>query len=108
MIWDDIPSLAALRAFEYAARHRSFSAAERDFNMTHAAIGQHVRALENHISQSLMQRQGRGMSVTAEGRKLADALSDAFGLIGVAFNDLLDQSKTRPIRVALTPSLAAN
>jgi LysR family glycine cleavage system transcriptional activator len=108
MNWHDIPSLSALRAFESAARHRSFSAAARDLNVTHAAIGQHVRALEDHFSQSLMQRQGRGMSVTAEGRKLADALSDAFGLIGVASNDLLDQSKTRPIRVALTPSLATN
>lgn len=108
MKWNDIPSLMALRAFEAAARHGSFSAAARDLNVTHAAIGQHVRALEDHFSQSLMQRDGRGMSVTPAGQTLAHSLSEAFGLIASASNDLLDQSKTRAIRVAVTPSFAAN
>ncbi|MCF2871506.1 LysR family transcriptional regulator [Octadecabacter sp. G9-8] len=108
MNWNDIPSLAALRAFEAAARHGSFSAAARDLNVTHAAIAQHVRALEDHFGQSLMQRDGRGMSVTPEGRALSDSLSEAFGLIATASHDLLDQSQTRAIRVAVTPSLAAN
>jgi len=108
MNWHDIPSLAALRAFEAAARHGSFSAAARDLNVTHAAIGQHVRALEDHFGQSLMQREGRGMAVTPDGMRLADKLSEAFGIIATASHDLLDQSKTRAIRVAVTPSLAAN
>lgn len=108
MKWHDIPSLAALRAFETAARHGSFSAAARDLNVTHAAIGQHVRALENHFGQSLMQRVGRGMAVTPDGRLLADRLSDAFGMIASATHDLLDQSKSRAIRVALTPSFASD
>lgn len=108
MDWHEIPSLTALRAFEAAARHGSFSAAARDLNVTHAAIAQHVRALEDHFSQSLMQRDGRGMSVTPHGRLLADALSEAFGIVASASQELLDQSKTRAIRVALTPSLATN
>ena len=98
----------ALRAFETAARHGSFSAAARDLNVTHAAIGQHVRALEDHFGQSLMQRDGRGMSVTLEGRALADRLSDAFEIIASASHDLLDKTSTRAIRVAVTPSFAAN
>ncbi|MEJ6510543.1 MAG: LysR family transcriptional regulator [Octadecabacter sp.] len=84
------------------------SAAARDLNVTHAAIGQHVRALEDHFGLSLMQRDGRGMLVTPDGQKLAITLSDAFGLISSASTDLLDQSKTRAIRDAVTPSLAAN
>ena len=108
MNWHDIPSLLALRAFEAAARHRSFSAAARDLNVTHAAIGQHVRALEDHFGLPLMHREGRGMAVTSDGRKLADSLGEAFGLIASASSDLLDQTKTRAIRVSLTPSFAAN
>ncbi len=108
MNWHDIPSLSALRAFEAAARHGSFSAAARDLNVTHAAIGQHVRALEDHFGQSLMQREGRGMSVTDSGRKLANQLSEAFGLVETATQNLLDQSKTRAVRVTVTPSFAAN
>ena len=61
MDWRDIPSLSALRAFEAAARLDSFSAAARELNVTHAAIAQHVRALEDHFSQSLMERDGRAM-----------------------------------------------
>lgn len=108
MNWHDIPSLAALRAFEAAARHGSFSAAARDLNVTHAAIGQHVRALEDHFGQTLMQRDGRGMSVTQDGRSLADQLTEAFGIIETATHNLLDQSKTRAVRVTVTPSFAAN
>ena len=108
MDWSDIPSLMALRAFEAAARHGSLSAAARDLNVTHAAIGQHLRTLETHFGVSLLERDGRGMTPTAEGQKLASALSDAFGTIASASRDLLDQSKTRAVRVATTPSLAAN
>lgn len=36
----------ALRAFEASARHRSFSAATAGLNVTPAAVGQLVRALE--------------------------------------------------------------
>lgn len=108
MNWNDIPSLAALRAFEAAARHGSFSAAARDLNVTHAAIAQHVRSLEAHFSLSLMKREGRGMAVTDDGAILSASLSDAFAQIGTASRDLLDRTKTRALRVAVTPSFAAN
>lgn len=108
MNWNNIPSLAALKAFEAAARHGSFSAAARDLNVTHAAIGQHVRTLEDHFGQSLMRREGRGMALTENGRMLADAVSEAFGLISSASADLLDRTKKRAVRVAVTPSFAAN
>lgn len=108
MDWHDIPSLAALRAFEAAARHGSYSAAARDLNVTHAAIAQHVRTLEDHFGQSLMHREGRGMATTPQGRQLADSLSEAFGLISAASTTILDHTKTRALRVAVTPSFAAN
>ncbi|MEL6960143.1 MAG: LysR family transcriptional regulator [Pseudomonadota bacterium] len=108
MDWHDIPSLSALRAFEAAVRLGSFSAASRELNVTHAAIAQHVRTLETHYGQSLMQRDGRGMIVTPEGRPLADALNEAFATIGAASRDLTDRTKTRALRVAVTPSFAAN
>lgn len=108
MNWSGIPSLSALRAFEAAARHGSFSAAARDLNVTHAAIGQHVRSLEDFFGVSLMERRGRGMALTPQGGNLATALSDAFEIISTATTDLLDQTKTRALRVAVTPSFAAN
>ena len=54
MDWRDIPSLSALRAFEAAARLESFSGAARALNVTHAAIAQHVRALEDELVSDLI------------------------------------------------------
>ncbi len=83
MDWRNIPSLASLRAFEAAARHKSFSAAARDLNVTHAAIAQHVRALEQEFGTPLMDRQGRAMVPTAAGRRLARDLGAGFAEIAV-------------------------
>lgn len=43
------------------------------------------------------------MALTADGQRLALALTEAFGTIATASRDLLDQSKTRAVRVATTP-----
>lgn len=108
MNWRDVPSLAALRAFEAAARHGSFSGAARELNVTHAAVAQHVRALEDHFSTALMVREGRAMAPTQDGHQLAAALGDAFSIIRTASTDLLTRGTTRPLRIALTPNFAAN
>ncbi|PZX18995.1 LysR family glycine cleavage system transcriptional activator [Palleronia aestuarii] len=108
MDWRDVPSLQALRGFEAAARHGSLSAAARELNVTHAAIAQHVRRLEAHFGCALMMREGAGMQVSPEGRALADALAEGFGIVGAAATALLRRHEDRPLRIALTPSLAAN
>ena len=108
MDWRDVPSLQALRGFEAAARHGSLSAAARELNVTHAAIAQHVRRLEAHFGCALMMREGAGMRVSPEGQALADALVEGFGIVGAAATALLRRHEDRPLRIALTPSLAAN
>ena len=106
--WRDIPSLSALRAFEAAARLGSYSAAARELNVTHAAIAQHVRALEDRFATPLMLRKGRAMAATADGHALATALNEGFGTIAAACRDLADRDKARPLRIAVTPSFAAH
>ncbi|WP_102106647.1 LysR family transcriptional regulator [Oceaniglobus roseus] len=108
MDWSAIPSLAALRAFEAAARNGSYSAAARELNVTHAAIAQHIRTLEDHFGRPLMTREGQGMAVTVEGRELAQTLTQSFGQIATAVRDLAELDRQRPLRVALTPSFAGN
>ena len=60
--WLHLPPLSALRAFEAAARLGGFSAAARALNVTHAAVAQQVRALEEHLGAPLIHREGRGMA----------------------------------------------
>lgn len=108
MQWSDIPSLSALRALEATIRNQSFSKAARELNVTHAAIAQHVRALEAEFSQSLVLRQGRGVVGTELGQRLAAGLNDGFSTIGSAVDDLRRTVEERPLNVTLTPVFASN
>lgn len=108
MDWRDIPSLAALRAFEAMGRLGSFSAAARELNVTHAAIAQHVRGLEAEFGQQLVFRQGSGMALTDTGLRLSLSLSEGFGVIASGVRDVRDDGENRPLQVTLTPSFAEN
>ena len=70
--------LPALAAFEAAARQQNFARAAEELHLTASAVSHHVRRLEARLGVVLFQRHARGVSLTAEGRQLADAASDAF------------------------------
>jgi len=108
MDWTRVPSLAALRAFESAARCQSFSKAARELNVTHAAIAHHVRGLEAEFSESLIIRQGRGVAVTAAGLQLAESLQAGFSTIASGVERLRTQSENRSLNITVTPAFAAN
>jgi LysR family transcriptional regulator, glycine cleavage system transcriptional activator len=105
--WKTFPSLTALRAFEAASRLQSFSAAARVLNVTHAAVAQQVRGLEDHLGRALIYREGRGLALTAEGAKLSVALAEGFRIIDLALADLRATDKGAPLRVTMTPAFAA-
>jgi LysR family glycine cleavage system transcriptional activator len=105
--WARLPSLTSLRAFEAAARLQSFSLAARELNVTHAAVAQQVRGLEEHLGCELVFRQGRGLALTAEGARLAQAVAEGFRLIGTAVEELASSAPGSPVRVTLTPTFAA-
>jgi LysR family glycine cleavage system transcriptional activator len=104
---DSLPPLAALRAFEATARHLSFSAAARELNVTHVAVGQQVRRLEQHLGAVLVVRTGRGVELTADGARLAARLVEGFDLVRAALAEFAAASGERPLRVTLTPMFAA-
>ena len=43
-----LPALYALRAFEAAARHSSFTRAAEELSITQSAVSRHIRTLEEH------------------------------------------------------------
>ncbi len=108
MDWRDVPSLAALRAFEAAARNASLSAAARELNVTHAAVAQHVRTVEAHLGVSLLVREGRQMALTDQGRALAMSLADGFGQIIAGVRAVTKDDEARPLVISVTPSFAEN
>lgn len=104
--WKSFPSLTSLRAFEAAARLQGFSQAARVLNVTHAAVAQQVRSLEEHLGQELIYREGRGLKLTAKGARLAQALAEGFGTIEQALTDLRAGEGNAPLRITMTPAFA--
>jgi DNA-binding transcriptional LysR family regulator len=56
--------LPALRVFEAAARHLSFTKAAQELNVTQAAVSHQVRALEEQLGVSLFRRTTRRLALT--------------------------------------------
>src|SRR5262249_33194932 len=67
--------LGQLRAFCAVVQHRSFSAAARALHLSHPVVWQQVRALERDFGGSILERRGRTIEPTAEGRVLFELAS---------------------------------
>lgn len=80
-----LPPLAAIRAFEAAARHGSFTKAAAELGMTQAAISYQIKQLEDRVGAPLFLRRPRQVTLTETGRRLAPAVSEAFELLSAAY-----------------------
>lgn len=72
------PSLNALRAFEAAARHLSFTKAGVELRVSQAAVSYQVKTLEELLGVRLFHRVTRGLALTDEGQALAPVLIECF------------------------------
>lgn len=107
MRWSRLPSVTALRAFAALAQTGSLSSAGRLLNVSHAAIGQQLRALEAALGTSLAHRAGRGIELTPKGAELAEVLTRSFSQIADVVDRITGAEAVRPVHVSLTPSFAA-
>jgi LysR family transcriptional regulator, glycine cleavage system transcriptional activator len=78
--------LAALRAFEAAARLKSLREAAAEIGLSPSAVSHHVRNLEGLLGARLFDRLARGVTLTEAGRTLAAELSPAFCAIAEAYS----------------------
>ncbi len=99
--------LPALAVFESAARHQNFTHAAEELHLTSSAVSHHVRKLESRLGVSLFQRHARGVSLTAEGRLLADAAGSALADMDGVVHKLRNQGDEQArIRVTTLHSLS--
>ncbi|PZU86638.1 MAG: LysR family transcriptional regulator [Shinella sp.] len=70
--------LNALRAFEAAARHLSFTRAAIELCVTQAAVSHQVKLLEQRLGVTLFRRLPRGLLITEEGQALLPSLEESF------------------------------
>lgn len=76
--------LYALRAFEAAARHLSYTRAAQELAITQSAVSRHVRTLETDFGCRLFERAGRGLRLTEAGQLLLPGLQQGFGALQAA------------------------
>ncbi len=105
-VWRNLPSLSSLRAFDATARHGGFTGAGRALNVTHAAVTQQVRGLEQELGVQLVRRAGRTVSLTEAGQRLAQILNEGFGGIAAGIEDLRRSEDRKVLRVATTTFIA--
>jgi DNA-binding transcriptional LysR family regulator len=84
--------LNALRAFEAAARHLSFTRAAEELHVTQAAVSHQVKALERRLGVPLFRRLPRSLLLTDEGQALLPELRDAFERMARALDRVGNQS----------------
>jgi LysR family glycine cleavage system transcriptional activator len=104
----NLPPLNAVRAFETAARHLSFSRAAEELGVTQGAVSKHVIALEDIIGAQVFVRSSTGLSLTQEGYTLMEALRPAFTMMADAFAVYHRRSpRTNTCRIATLASFAS-
>src|SRR5204863_6807747 len=102
-----LPPLSALRAFEAAARLKSFSKAADELSVTPAAISHQIHALEEDLGVRLFDRGNRAVELTASARLLLPGLSEAFSGIQTAVRRLRAHNDTGTLTITASPSIAA-
>ena len=94
-----LPPLNALRAFEAAARHGSFTQAAGELNVTHGAVSRHVRALEAWLGSPLFERHNRRVVLTEAGTGYLAEVGAALDRIALATARQLERGRPRLLRV---------
>ncbi len=100
------PPFAAVRAFEAAARHKSFKKAAEELCLSPSAVSHQIRALETYLDTALFERRGSGMELTLTGRGYAGKLTGLLNSFEETTRAVRDAGQ-RSFRVLCTPGFAA-
>lgn len=99
--------LSQLRAFEAAARHRSFKRAAEELAVTPAAISHQVRELEALLGVALFERHIRRVVPTAAAEHLYPVLQRGFDAFGDALEALREQGDGSSVTLSCTSAFAS-
>lgn len=102
-----LPPLNWLRAFEAAARLSSFSKAADELCVTHSAVSQQIKKLEDWCAVPLFHRDGSGVRVTTRAGALFRELNSDLERIADILDTLRMRESPNLLRVAVIPSVAS-
>jgi LysR family transcriptional regulator, glycine cleavage system transcriptional activator len=101
-----LPPLNAIRAFEAAARHGSFTRASAELCVTHGAVSRQIRALEEWLGVKLFVRTSRNAIPTEAGAALLNETGPALDRLAAAAQRVRERRFQQSLRVAALPTFA--
>jgi LysR family glycine cleavage system transcriptional activator len=102
-----LPPLNALKAFEAAARHESFTRAAQELSVTQGAVSHQVKALEAELGIKLFNRERQRLTLTEAGKDYLVAVRDGFDRIALGTERLLQRQNAGVLTVSTSPDFAA-
>ncbi|MDR5770359.1 transcriptional regulator GcvA [Caballeronia sp. LP006] len=102
-----LPALNALRAFEAAARHESFSRAADELFVTHGAVSHQIRALEAELGVPLFARDGKRVRLTDRGRQYAVEVRASLLSLAESTRRIRSGDRDRRLIVSMLSSFSA-
>lgn len=102
-----LPALNALKAFEAAARHESFTRAAEELCVTQGAVSHQVKALEAELALKLFNRERQRLIITEAGRDYLAVVRDALDRIAIGTERLLQRENAGVLTVSTSPDFAA-
>ena len=101
-----LPPLNTLRSFEAAGRLGSLTKAAEELCVTHSAITQQIRALEDYLGQKLFERNGRTLQMTPHARHYLVDVASCLSRLAEATAQMCETTARRMIRVNTSASFA--
>jgi LysR family transcriptional regulator, glycine cleavage system transcriptional activator len=102
-----LPPLNALKVFEAAARHESFTRAADELAVTQGAVSQQVKALEQQLGVRLFNRVHQRLQITDAGRQYYAVVRDALDRIALGTARLMQRQRSGVLTVSTSPDFAA-
>jgi LysR family transcriptional regulator, glycine cleavage system transcriptional activator len=102
-----LPILNALKSFEAAARHQSFTRAAQELCVTQGAISHQVKSLEADIGVKLFHRERQRLLITDAGREYLVVVRDALDRIAIGTERLVQRQSSGALTVSTSPDFAA-
>ena len=102
-----LPPLNALRAFEAAARHLSFTKAADELNVTPAAVSHQVKALEAFFGVSLFQRLTRALRLTEAGQAALPLIGQGLDKLAQGADQMRAHAGRQVLTISVSPSFGA-